>query len=263
MTEAASRRIDTADIERARAIRLAEVAHERGLALKRAGGELVGPCPLCGGRDRFAIHLGKDAFHCRGCDAGGKGAISFVIWLDGCGFREAIESLVGRISQVNRNAVHLADAPAQGSKEHDRRQRAKADWLWSQREPIRGTVAEVYLRETRGIACPLPGTLAFLPPSKPEHHPAMIAAFGLGDEVVAVHLTLLKPDGSGKADIEPNKIMIGSPSGRPIVIAEPTDLLGLAITEGVEDGLSIHQATGLGVESGASKFAPVFERMFL
>jgi len=41
--------------------------------------------------------------------------------------------------------------------------------------------------------------------------------------------------------------MIGSPSGRPIVIAEPTDLLGLAITEGVEDGLSIHQATGLGV----------------
>ena len=33
----------------------------------------------------------------------------------------------------------------------------------------------------------------------------------------------------------------------PIVIAPPNDLLGLAITEGIEDGLSVYQATGLGV----------------
>jgi hypothetical protein len=61
-----------------------------------------------------------------------------------------------------------------------------------------------------------------------------------------VHLTLLRPDGSGKAEIEKPKLMIGSPGNLPIIIAPPNDLLGLAITEGIEDALSVHQATGLG-----------------
>ena len=51
--------------------------------------------------------------------------------------------------------------------------------------------------------------------------------------------------------------MIGSPSGKPIVIAPPNDLLGLAITEGIEDALSVHQATGLGAwAAGAAGFMP-------
>jgi hypothetical protein len=112
--------------------------------------------------------------------------------------------------------------------------------------------------------------LAFLPPPKPSHHPAMIAAFGLPHEiepgvlnaprdVVAVHLTLLKPDGSGKADVpdgKPSKIVVGravqvlfdadDDDGRslPIVVAPFNDLLGLVITEGIEDALSVHEATG-------------------
>jgi hypothetical protein len=84
----------------------------------------------------------------------------------------------------------------------------------------------------------------------------MIAAFGLVEDpepcliipprkVEAVHLTKLKPDGSGKTDVEPNKIIIGSPGNLPLVIAPPNDLLGLAIAEGLEDALSVHQATGL------------------
>jgi hypothetical protein len=140
-----------------------------------------------------------------------------------------------------------------------------AAWLWSRRKSIAGSIAEKYLRQARGYSGPLPPTLAFLPPSKPEHHPAMIAAFAIPDEpepgilgqprgVDAVHLTLLKPDGSGKADIEPepNKKFVGSPGGRPIVLAPPNDLLGLAITEGIEDALSIYQATGLGAWAAGS-----------
>ncbi|MBV9530401.1 MAG: hypothetical protein JO283_04875 [Bradyrhizobium sp.] len=51
----------------------------------------------------------------------------------------------------------------------------QAAWLWSQRRPIGGTIAERYLT-TRGISCPLPATLGFPPTRKPERHPAMIAA---------------------------------------------------------------------------------------
>jgi Toprim domain len=143
-----------------------------------------------------------------------------------------------------------------------RRQHEKATWLWSQRRPIEGTLAECYLRG-RGYSGVIPKTLAFLPPSKPEHHPAMIAAYALVDEpepgvlgspcnVQAIHLTLLRPDGSGKADIDHPKLTISSPRGRPIALSPPNDLLGLAITEGIEDALTVHEATGLGAWAAGS-----------
>ncbi|WP_430241960.1 DUF7146 domain-containing protein [Neorhizobium sp. DAR64861/K0K2] len=37
-----------------------------------------GPCPRCGGKDRFAVNLAKDAWVCRGCDAGGRNGLSLV-----------------------------------------------------------------------------------------------------------------------------------------------------------------------------------------
>jgi hypothetical protein len=139
---------------------------------------------------------------------------------------------------------------------------SKALWLWSNRKPIPGSIAEHYLRDIRCYGGSLPTTLGFLP-ARGEHPPATIAAFGLAHEVepgviaiadtavTGVHLTRLKPDGSGKATFEdPDenaKIMVGHSAGSPIILAAPNDLLGLAITEGIEDGLSVHEDTGLGV----------------
>src|SRR5262249_18661063 len=169
-----------------------------------------------------------------------------------------------------------ASEPVKGSSEYERRQHDKARWLWSRRRPLAGSIAETYLREARRYSGPLPPTLGFLSPSKPEHHPAMIAAFALVDEpepgalgkphdVGSVHLTLLKSDGSGKAEAKPDKLIIGSPTvkigdderGLPIVLAPPNDLLGLAITEGIEDALTAHQALGLGAwAAGSAGFMP-------
>jgi putative DNA primase/helicase len=117
-------------------------------------------------------------------------------------------------------------------------------------------MAETYLRKARGTTGPLP-RVRVPPPYKPEHSPALIAAFGLLDEVepgvlapprnvTALHLTLLKPDGSGKANVPKPKLMIGSPGELPFVLAPVNDLGGLAITEGIEDALTVHQATGQG-----------------
>ena len=86
----------------------------------------------------------------------------------------------------------------------------------------------------------------------------MISAFGWPDEpepgciairesaVQGVHITRLAPDGSGKVG-DPSKIIIGRCLGTPIVLSALNDNLGLAITEGIEDGLSIFESTGLGV----------------
>lgn len=75
------------------------------------------------------------------------------------------------------------------------------------------------------------------------------------DAVRGVQLTLLRPDGCGKAEVTPNKLTIGSCRGSPMVLAPPNDLLGLAVAEGIEDALTVHQVTGLGVwaSGGASR----------
>ncbi len=115
------------------------------------------------------------------------------------------------------------------------------------------------MRGPRAIRCDLPPTLRYLP--KHSSHPhAMIAAFGTTTEpepgtmlldhgaVDAVHLTRLQPDGSDKAEMpegQPAKIMFGSPRGRPIMLSSFDDGLGLAITEGIEDALSIRQCWGI------------------
>ncbi len=248
-------------IARAEAVNIGDVGSERGFAFDRAGNH-AGPCPRCGGKDRFSISIRKGAFLCRQCHPnGGGGAIRLVMFLDDLGFRAAVEMLVGERQAPARQSKPVP--VARNSADHDRRQHDKARWLWSQHQPISGTIAEKYLRQARQITCPLPPTLGFLPSRRPDHHPAMIASFGLCDEpepgvlaaprdVTAVHLTLLKPDGSGKVEVKPDKIIVGSPGNLPIVLAPPNDLLGLVIAEGIEDALTAHEATGLGAWAAGS-----------
>jgi hypothetical protein len=67
-----------------------------------------------------------------------------------------------------------------------------------------------------------------------------------------LHITRLRHDGLGKADVDNPKIMLAPSSGMPIVCAPVNDIGGLAICEGIEDALSIHQTTGLGAWAAGS-----------
>jgi hypothetical protein len=193
----------------------------------------------------------------------------------GCDPRDVLDTLRrrGLLDESTSAAARPASTrPAERSKDpagHERRQHRKAAWLWSRRRPIAGSIAETYLREIRAYRGPLPSTLAFLPPSKPEHHPAMIAAFTIPDEpepgvlgeprnVDAIHITLLRVDGSDKAAaVRKPKLVVGRPLGRPLVLAPVNDLLALAVCEGIEDALSAHQATGMGAwAAGSAGFMP-------
>jgi hypothetical protein len=138
--------------------------------------------------------------------------------------------------------------------------RSKSQWLWASCEPLKGSIAETYLRECRGYRGSLPPTLGFLP-AREDFPPAMIGAFGMAhdtepgilaigsDDVTGVHLTKLKADGSNKADVaedESAKLTIGLDNRCPIWLAAVNDGLGLVIAEGIEDALSAHETTGLG-----------------
>ena len=242
-------------IEQARTVPIEREVERRRIEL-RGRIERCGPCPRCGGHDRFSINVKKQIWNCRGCAVGGD-VITLVQHLDCADFTAAVQILAGgrpaRVSAPSSVAAYRTEE----EEDYEVEQHRKAAWLWQQRRSLTGSPAERYLREERGIDCPLPPTLAYLAPTRSGHHPALMAVYGMPNEIEpgilaepdnidAVHLVLLRSDGAGKADVKPNKITVGSPSGQPIVLAPLNDLLGLAITEGLEDGLSVHAASGLG-----------------
>jgi putative DNA primase/helicase len=261
--------VDLHTLAAARGYPIERVIIERGIKL-RGRVEQVGPCPHCGGRDRFAINTRKRVWNCRGCRDGGD-VIALVQKLDNCDFREAVATLTGeRLSgDIERPKYQPEkDDPQLGANDYERQQRDAARWLWRASKPTTGTMVELYL-PSRGIDLPLPKTVRFLPANRPGHHPAMLVPYGLPkepepglldiaeDAITAVQLTFLRPDGTDKADIKPNKITIGSPAGMPMVLAPMNDLLGLAICEGIEDALTAHQVSGLGAwASGGAAFMP-------
>ena len=205
------------------------------------------PCPLCGPsrdsprnqrRETLRLWAEKDfiGYNCARCTARGWARPDRGAPID-----------YQRVARFNRKV-------AQRDQAYSKRQLDKASYLWAQSECPQATLVETYLREARGYSGPLPASLRFLPPKRPDHHPAMIARFGssVETELTGVHLTLLRADGSDKAGTDRDKLMVGRSTGSPIVLTPINDLLGLIICEGIEDGLSLYDATGCGVWAAGS-----------
>jgi DNA primase len=82
-------------IERARAVPIMDELTRRGIKLRRVGAEHVGPCPKCGGTDRFSVNPKKLVWNCRGCSTGGD-VIDLVQHLDGGTFDDNVTTLAGK-----------------------------------------------------------------------------------------------------------------------------------------------------------------------
>jgi hypothetical protein len=225
-------------------------------------GQFDMPCPVCGparrspaNRRRKVLRVWHHSpnfgtYRCARCDIHGHARE------DGSPAPDRAE-----LDKARAEAQRFAEQTAEAK-------RHKAQWLWGRRRPIAGTPADRYLRQVRCYVGALPGTIGFLP-GHGDLPPAMISAFAMPTEIEpnviaisqaaiqAVHLTRLAEDGSAKAGTDADKITIGTPRGSPIALAAVGDLLGLAITEGIEDALSIHEATGIGTwAAGSASFMP-------
>lgn len=91
---------------------LEELYRQRGFTAKpKISGEVGGPCPFCGGKDRFTIFTrqGRDnlgRFWCRQCGKSGD-AIQFLREMDGLGFRDAKKKLgLPDTDSMSRNIYH-------------------------------------------------------------------------------------------------------------------------------------------------------------
>lgn len=165
----------------------------------------------------------------------------------GCDFLTILDALrgLGLIEGTGRvpgiDPERLAQREAEERREAEKRAR-QARTAWEEARPIEDTPAAVYLR-SRGITCPLPDTLRFRPAAwhpSAQRLPAMVALVE-GAERFAVHRTYLRPDGSGKAAVEPAKAMLGSVKGGAVRLAH--GIGPLVVCEGIETGLSL--ASGL------------------
>ena len=94
-------------IERARAVPIMDELARRGIKLRRKGSEHEGPCPKCGGRDRFSVHPGKHVWNCRACSTGGD-VIALVEHLDGGTFDQNVTTLAGPLINGKANSKHAA-----------------------------------------------------------------------------------------------------------------------------------------------------------
>lgn len=74
------------------------------------------------------------------------------------------------------------------------------------------------------------------------YYPMMVAVVVRNDRIVAIHRTFLQADGAGKADFDPNKMTLGPCKGGAVPLAPAGPVL--AVSEGIETGLSYQQATG-------------------
>lgn len=91
------KRIDTDALKQA--VSLVEVA-QRYTTLTQIShsGECQGPCPLCGGDDRFHVDVVKGRFYCRQCYPRGGDVIDLVMRVEGVSFSEACSHLAANLT---------------------------------------------------------------------------------------------------------------------------------------------------------------------
>ena len=237
----------------AAAVSLLEEARARGAKLKRTGVEWAGPCPLCGGTDRFAVNPKKNVFVCRG--AAGGGVIDLVMHLARVDFLGACEMLTQRppprgkskplseqeIKELDQKRAARAEETRQREAEEARRvakKAATAAEIWRGVEPIAGTLGEIYLN-AEGIPTPpmgWPDCLGFAPSLHhelaDEFFPAVVARVDdCGGALTAIWREFISEDGKRKARVEPSKLGLGPAAGGAVRIG------GVASKTGVAEGL--------------------------
>ena len=223
-----------------------------------------GPCPLCGGTDRFQYtdKFGEGNYHCRQCGAGGGfKLLQAVTGVDFNTVLRTVEHCLGGLP-----AARPVPAPP-----GDRMQKL-VQRIWDQAQPVRaGDPVDRYLR-ARGLALAAYPTVLRHHPAlgyyqkdgegktrKLSEHPAMLAMVQAPDgSGITLHRTYLG-DGEKLPAEDAKKVLSAGISGAAIRLFEPTE--ALAICEGIETALAVHLATGQAVWAGVS--AGNLERLWL
>ena len=164
----------------------------------------------------------------------------------GCSFPDILSALLNRGMLEKSDFLGRRDILPKAS-QSPKDPNKMALRIWQESVRAEGTIVEAYLR-SRGIQGSIPSTLKFhqsLFHTSKTYHPAMVAAVTLwpSKTISGVHRTYLTVDGTDKAPLSPNKMMLGSTKGGAVRLSPIGTKLILA--EGIETALSCLYATSI------------------
>jgi len=252
------RRIDVAALKHA--INLVEFARQYTLLRTISQtGEGAGPCPCCGGNDRF--HVKGDRFYCRQCYPRGGDVIDLIMWVEDISFQEACQRLTGHAPSFSERPIPTSLQPAAQVPEAPRWQTdafqdsARRTMAATQQRLIRaeGRAGQAYLAG-RGI---LPATwerykLGYGTTFHPVRHEQQAAIFlpwmsAAENEMTAIQHRFIDP---ALAQHERYSL---KPSSAPLVFGlhalAPAETV--VIVEGEFNGMALHQAGAQAVSVGS------------
>jgi putative DNA primase/helicase len=220
-----------------------------------------GPCPHCGGKDRFRFSNknGAGTWYCHGCNNGrgdGGDGVKLVMLVKGVDFKGAaklIEGVIGQCWTTHGNGANGGD---------DKPKDPLRSWRDAYPD-ICGTPVETYLKN-RGLilTAVARAALRFHPslwhwPTKTKW-PAMVAAVARADafgalSVITCHQTFLAWDGSGKADVDKPKLFPSGvdPAGAGVWFGTAVPEREFVVAEGIESALSAMRLVGSDVGCAA------------
>jgi Toprim domain/CHC2 zinc finger len=233
------------------------VAQRCGAKLRRVtAAEHAGPCPTCGGDDRFSVNIRKNVFNCR--SFGGGDIITMVQHVRGLDFKEAVnfianKKMVDVPAEIQRSYPDEMTPSAEPCDKGEIRVERSIARLSRELQPIRGTLGEKYLSEQRHIDIAAIGSVLesvdaigfhpavyFHDSAHPLHKQRLACIVGIMTDPAsarptgAISRTYLAPDGRkiGAAKT------LGSPAGI-VRLSDDADVCsGLHIAEGLETALT-------------------------
>jgi hypothetical protein len=213
------------------AVSFADVAAH--LKLRASGRHWRGDCPVCG-REAFAFthNRGKPLVMCfAGCDR--RDLLEAIRKLPPfAGERDWLKGT--RKRSVTSDPLPVSDATDWS---------AQAALIWSQGVALHNTPVETYLA-ARGCMFPTTHDIRFLPAHSHGIHPCMMARVtdAVTAQPITLHFTRLNGDGTGKAEVDRPKLLLGRHRKKWGVIRLVEDAAvttGLGLAEGIETALSV------------------------
>jgi phage/plasmid primase-like uncharacterized protein len=227
-----------------------------------------GPCLACGGKDCFRFDhakRGRGSFICSKASGKGGGAplsgdgFALLMHVHGWTFSETRQRVIDASAlQDDSGQISAPNVPARVTRPSNPLEWSdKAETIWRQTVPLRGTLGETYLQHRGCLLPPADSDLRFLggthkyPPSLC----ARVTDIGTA-KPISLHFTRLAPDGRGKAGGERDKMLLGGHRKKGgCVRLWPNEAItnGLAITEGIESALAaahIHTPVWAAIDAG-------------
>jgi len=152
----------------------------------------------------------------------------------------------GKVTQPSKRSKPRQTAASRQARD-DANRTAAARAVWDKTIPATGSLVEPYLA-SRSLHLPIPQIIRFHERLRHPFDgtwPAMVALVTRGhdDKPLAIHRTFLAKDGSGKAHVDPQKMMLGPCRGGAVRLAAAGEVL--MVGEGIETCLAAMQARGL------------------